>query len=65
MADNTKLGGEAGRLNGCAAIWRDLDKLENWVGRNFISFQKFEMQVPETQHSSSGEQRTWIIYWCV
>lgn len=64
MADSTKLGGEAGKPDGCAAIWRDLDRLENWAGRNFVIFRKFEMQVHEMQHSS-GEQQTWIICWFV
>lgn len=62
MTDSTKLGGEAGRPDGCGAIWRDLDRSENSAGRNFMIFQKFEMQVPEIQYSSSGEQWTWIIY---
>lgn len=39
MADSTKLGGEAGRPDGCAAIWRDLDRSEKWAGRNLMIFQ--------------------------
>jgi len=39
-ANDTKLGGENDRPNGCAAIQRDLDKLEKWPERNFIAFSK-------------------------
>ncbi|GAB0208576.1 mitochondrial enolase superfamily member 1 [Grus japonensis] len=40
FADDTKLGGVADTLEGCAAIQRDLDRLENWVERNIMKLNK-------------------------
>ena len=39
-ADDTKLGGVVDTLAGCAAIQRDLDRLESWVQRNLTKFNK-------------------------
>ncbi|PKU44080.1 rna-directed dna polymerase from mobile element jockey-like [Limosa lapponica baueri] len=38
FADGAKLGGVAGTPEGCAAIQRDLDRLESWVERNLMKF---------------------------
>ena len=38
FADDTKLGGVDGTPEGCAAIQRDLDRLERWVERNHMKF---------------------------
>jgi len=40
FADDTKLGGVVHTLAGCAAIQYDLDRLESWVERNLMKFNK-------------------------
>ncbi|GAB0207637.1 mitochondrial enolase superfamily member 1 [Grus japonensis] len=40
FADNTRLGGVADTPEGCADIQRDLDRLESWVERNQMKFNK-------------------------
>lgn len=36
FADNTKLGGVADTPEGCAAIQRDLGRLEKWADKNLM-----------------------------
>uniref|UniRef100_A0A8B9ELZ8 Reverse transcriptase domain-containing protein n=1 Tax=Anser cygnoides TaxID=8845 RepID=A0A8B9ELZ8_ANSCY len=43
--DDTKLGGVADTLEGCAASQRDLDRLENWVGRNLMKYNEGKCRV--------------------
>ncbi|GAB0179989.1 mitochondrial enolase superfamily member 1 [Grus japonensis] len=40
FADNTRLGGVANTTEGCATIQRDLDRLEKWVEKNKMKFNK-------------------------
>jgi len=40
FADDTKLGGAAHKLEGLAAIQRNLSRLETWADRNLMKFKK-------------------------
>ena len=45
FADDTKLGEVAYTLEGCPTIQQDLDRLESWVERNLMRFNKSKCSV--------------------
>ena len=45
FADDIKLGGVADTPDTCAAIQKDLDRLENWIERNLMKFNNGKCKV--------------------
>ncbi|KAK4810852.1 hypothetical protein QYF61_008824 [Mycteria americana] len=45
FTDDAKLGGVADTPDGCAAVQRDLDRLEKWADRNLMQFNKGKCEV--------------------
>ncbi|GAB0183246.1 mitochondrial enolase superfamily member 1 [Grus japonensis] len=56
FADDTKLGGVADTPEGCAAIQRDMDRIEIWVERNLMKFNKGKCRVPHLGQNNPKHQ---------
>ncbi|KAK4830437.1 hypothetical protein QYF61_011145 [Mycteria americana] len=51
-----KLGGVADKSEGCTAVQRELDRLENWVERNLMKFNKRKCKVLHLGRKNSMHQ---------
>ncbi|KAK4827589.1 hypothetical protein QYF61_019491, partial [Mycteria americana] len=56
FADDTKLGAVADRPEGCAAIQRDLNRLEKWADRNLRNFNREKCKVLQMGKNSLMHQ---------
>jgi len=63
FADDAKLGGVAVSPDVCAAIQRDLNRLEKWADRNFMKFNKGKCQVLPLERNNPRYQVVWTTSW--
>jgi len=62
--DGTKLGAVADRPEGCAAVWRDMDRLEKWADRNLTKFSKEKCEVlPLGRNNPMHQDRLGLPSW--
>ncbi|KAJ7399366.1 rna-directed dna polymerase from mobile element jockey-like [Pitangus sulphuratus] len=52
----TKLGGVANSPECCAALQKDLDRLERWAEKNLLKFNKDKCRVLHLEKSNPGHQ---------
>ncbi|GAB0175548.1 mitochondrial enolase superfamily member 1 [Grus japonensis] len=59
LADDNQLGGVADTPEGCAAIQRDLNKLEKWADGNLMEFNKEKCKVLHLGRDSPSTSTCW------